>query len=164
MWLIDVLSRIVHVATAITLVGGSVFTLWVLLPSAKQLSDEAHETLRSAVMGRWKYFVHGGIVLFLVTGFYNYIRAMADHQDDGLYHALIGTKILLSLGVFFLAAAMVGKSPKLEPIRQSRAKWLRVLVLLAAVIVAIAGFVKVRGGVADGSEANAATAEPVETE
>ena len=158
MWLIDVLSRIVHVATAITLVGGSVFLTWVLLPSAKQLSDEMHEKLRGAVMGRWKYFVHGGIVLFLLSGFYNYIRAMPLHEDDGLYHALIGTKILIALCVFFLAAALVGRSPKLEGIRRSRATWLKVLVLLAAVIVAISGFVKVRGGVA-GAEADPAPAE-----
>ena len=158
MWLIDILSRIVHVATAITLVGGSVFTAWVLLPSAKQLSDEAHTTLRSAVTGRWKYFVHVGIVLFLLSGLYNYIRAMPLHDGDGLYHALVGTKILIALGVFFLAEALVGRSAKLEPIRQSRAKWLKVLVLLAAVIVAISGFVKVRG-VPDRAEPSPAAAE-----
>lgn len=161
MWLIDVLSRIVHVGTAITLVGGSVFTVWVLLPSAKQLSDDAHTTLRTAVMGRWKYFVHVGIVLFLVSGLYNFVRALPDHDNDSLYHALMGTKILIALVVFFLAAALVGKSPKLEPIRQQRAKWLKVLVLLAAVIVAISGFVKVRGSVAEASDsAPVEAAEP----
>ena len=144
MWIIDVLSRVVHVGTAITLVGGSVFMLFVLLPSAKQLSDDARDQLATAIGSRWKRFVHIGILLFLVSGFYNYIRAIPLHKGDGLYHAMVGTKILIALGVFFLAAALVGRSEKLAAIRANRAKWLKVLVLLAAVIVAISGFVKVR--------------------
>lgn len=142
---IDVLSRFVHVATAITLVGGSVFTLLVLLPAVKVLSEDAHQTLAGAVTSRWKRFVHLGILLFLVSGFYNYMRAIPLHKGDGLYHALLGTKMLSALGVFFIASALVGRSPKMESFRRNRPKWLAVLVLLAATIVGISGFVKVRG-------------------
>lgn len=145
MWMVDVLSRVVHVGTAITLIGGSVFMLLVLLPSARRLSDAAHEQLAASVGSRWKWFVHIGILLFLLSGFYNYVRAIPLHRGDGLYHALLGTKMLLALVVFFFAAALVGKSGKLAAIRANRAKWLTVLVFLAAVIVAISGFVKVRG-------------------
>lgn len=142
---IDVISRIIHVGTAITLVGGSVFTAFVLLPSAKQLSDESHLKLAGLVKSRWKRFVHGGILLFLVSGIYNYIRAIPLHKGDGLYHGLVGTKIILALVVFFIAAALVGRSEKLEPIRQKKDAWIKGLVLSAAIIVAISGFVKVRG-------------------
>ena len=142
---IDVLSRITHVGTAITLVGGSVFTLLVLMPSAKELPDEAHDRLSDAVKSRWKRFVHIGVTLFLISGIYNYVRAIPNHRGDGLYHALLGIKMLLALVVFFLAAALVGRSQKLEPIRKSRSKWLTIMVILAAVIVAISGFLKVRG-------------------
>lgn len=145
MEIIDIISRIVHVGTAITLVGGSVFTAFVLLPSAKELDDEAHNQLAAAIKNRWKRFVHPGVLLFLLSGFYNYIRAIPNHRGDGLYHGLVGTKMILALGVFFLAAALVGRSPKLEPIRQQKAKWIKVIVLLAAIIVSISGFVKVRG-------------------
>ena len=115
------------------------------MPAAKQLSEQSHDQLSAAVKGRWKRFVHIGVVLFLVSGFYNYWRAIPLHQGDGLYHALVGTKMLLALGVFFIAAALVGRSPKLESIRRQRGTWLTVMVLLAATIVAISGFVKVRG-------------------
>lgn len=145
MWVIDVVSRIVHVGTAITLVGGSLFMLLVLIPSAKELSEEIHQKLASAVQSRWKRMVHIGVALFLISGFYNYFRAIPQHRGDGLYHALLGTKMLLALAVFFLAAALVGRSAALEPIRVNRGKWLKVLVVLAAAIVAISGFVKVRG-------------------
>ncbi|QEG00124.1 hypothetical protein Mal15_41930 [Stieleria maiorica] len=145
MEILDIVSRIVHVGTAITLVGGSVFTAFVLMPSAKELSDDAHAQLAGSVTSRWKRFVHLGVLLFLVSGFYNYFRAMPAHQGDSLYHALVGTKMLLALAVFFLAAALVGRSAKLQPIRDKKSTWIKVLVLLAAIIVAISGFVKVRG-------------------
>jgi len=143
---IDVLSRIVHVSTAITLVGGSVFTLWVLIPAAKTLSEEAHAELAGKIRDRWKRFVHIGVTLFLISGFYNYFQAIPSHKGDGLYHGLLGAKMLLAFGVFFLAAALVGRSRALEPIRANREFWLRILILLAVVIVAISGYVKVREG------------------
>ena len=144
MEIIDIISRIVHVGTAITLVGGSVFTAFVLMPSAKQLSADAHNQLAASVTARWKRFVHPGILLFLLSGFYNYFRAMPLHKGDILYHALVGTKMILALGVFFIAAALVGRSEKLAPIREEKSKWIKILVLLAAIIVAISGFVKVQ--------------------
>lgn len=146
--LIDTISRIVHVSTAIVLVGGSVFMTFVLLPTASQISDGEHEKLRGLINGRWKRFVHAGILLFLVTGFYNYFQQMQYHKGDGLYHALVGTKILLALGLFFIASALVGRSKAFESVRASRARWLKIMVLLAAIIVGISGFVKVRGPVA----------------
>ena len=145
MWYVDIASRIIHVGTAITLVGGSMFMLWVLMPSVSALTEEDRRKLHHSVIGRWKKFVHIGITLFLASGIYNYVRAVPNHRGDGLYHALLGTKMLLALVVFFLAAALVGRSSGLEPIRQNRQKWLRVLVSIALVIVAISGFVKVRG-------------------
>ena len=146
MFAVDVASRIIHVLTAITLVGGSIFMLLVLIPSANEkLNEEEHDRLAPGVVGRWKRFVHGGVLLFLVTGFYNFFRAIPQHKGDGLYHALVGTKIILALIVFFLAAALVGRSEKLQFIRDKRQKWMRVMIGIALLIVAISGFVKVRG-------------------
>ena len=145
MLILDTLSRIVHVSTAIVLIGGSAFTLWVLLPSAKQLSEEAHSQLAAAINGRWKRFIHGGIALFLLSGFYNYVRAIPAHKGDGLYHGLLGTKMLLAFVIFFLASALVGRSAKLAGMRAAKGKWLKVIVLLAAIIVGVSGYLKVRG-------------------
>lgn len=145
MFWIDVVSRITHVSTAIALVGGSVFTLLVLMPSAKLLSDEQHAVLADAVTGRWKKFVHAGVALFLISGLYNYSRAIPLHKGDGPYHMMLGIKMLLALTLFFIAAALVGRSQKLAGIRANRKRWLTVMVIIAAVIVTISGYVKVRG-------------------
>jgi uncharacterized membrane protein len=144
--LIPLVSRWIHVGTSIVLVGGTVFMRFVLAPAASAtLSNAEHAALRERILGTWKRFVHIGILLFLLSGFYNYLAvAIPKHKGDGLYHALMGTKILLALVVFFFASALVGKSPGLQKIRDNRAKWLLVVVLLSAIIVGIAGFLKIR--------------------
>lgn len=143
MFWIDVVSRILHVTTAILLLGGSLFTLLALQPVLQTQPD----TVRGAVSGgarqRWKRWVHLGIAVFLLTGFYNYFRAMPLHRGDGLYHALVGTKILVALVVFFMASVLVGRSSKFETWRQAGAWPLKLLCLLGLVIVVISGFLKV---------------------
>ncbi len=145
MFAVDVASRLIHVLTAIVLLGGSTFMLLVVLPTL-QSSDEGTRTkIASGLRSIWKRYVHAGIALFLITGFYNYFKAMPLHKGDGLYHGLIGTKIILALGVFFLASALVGRSAAFEGMRSNSSKWLKILCLLGIVIVAISSFVKIRG-------------------
>src|SRR5262249_1670489 len=140
------LFRWLHVGTAIVLLGGSVFMRFVLMPAAEKLPSDAHETLRGHILSVWKVFVHVGVTLLLASGLYNYIAVtLPQHRGDGLYHALMGIKILLALAVFFPAEALVGRAPAFEGMRQKRKLWLGVVVLLGALIVAISGFLKVRG-------------------
>ncbi len=150
---LTVLFRWIHVGTAIVVLGGSVFMRFVLMPAGSKLPDDAHDELRKNVMAVWKRIVHGGIALFLISGFYNYLVVTRPlHDGDGRYHMLIGIKILLALVVFFLASALVGRSSAFEGLRQARAKWLAIVILLATVIVGISGFVKVRGVPATNSQ------------
>jgi uncharacterized membrane protein len=142
------LTRILHVGTAIVVVGGTFFVRFVLFPAATQnLSDDAHARLRGAVMGTWKKIIHIGIALFILTGAINYYRVIAQgsHKGDSLYHALLGTKILLALGIFFIAEALVGRSSAFEGLRRNAPKWLLANLLLASIIVAVSGFLRVRG-------------------
>jgi hypothetical protein len=142
------LTRVLHVGTAIVVVGGTFFVRFVLFSAATQsLADDAHARLRSAVMATWKKIVHTGIALFLLTGGINYYRVIATgtHKGDAVYHALLGTKIILALVVFFIASALVGRTPAFDGMRRSAPKWLLVNLLLAAIIVATSGFLKTRG-------------------
>ena len=140
------LFRWLHVGTAIVLLGGTVFMRFVVMPAAARLPEDAHQTLRGHLRATWKWFVHAGIVLLLVSGLYNYLAvAVPRHKGDGLYHALMGTKILLALAIFFLGSVLVGRAAAFEGLRQKARTWLGVLVLLGVLIVAISGFLKVRG-------------------
>jgi len=156
---LDTLFRWLHVGTAIVLLGGSVFMRFVLMPAAEKLPSDAHDTLRGHVRAVWKVFVHVGVTLLLASGLYNYLVVMIPkHKGDALYHALMGTKILLALAVFFLAEVLVGRAPAFEGMRQKLKLWLVVVVLLGALIVAISGFLKIRGvPAASGSAARGRT-------
>lgn len=134
-----VLSRWMHIGTAIVLVGGSCCLRFVVMPVLTGQSSE----LQIAIRDRWKKVVHVGIAFFLLSGFYNYIRAMPLHKGDGLYHGLIGTKIILAFAVFFIASALVGRSEGTRRFRDQSRFWMTVLIALAAVIVAISGVIKV---------------------
>lgn len=142
---VNVLSRFLHVAVAIVLVGGTVFMRFILMPAAKEMPEAEHDQLRQRLLARWKRVVHGGIAVLFLSGLYNYIQQRPIHKGDSLYHALLGTKFLLAIVVFFIASALVGRSKTFETLRQNRAKWMGVVVLLSALIVGISGFVKVRG-------------------
>ena len=58
---------------------------------------------------------------------------------------MLGTKIILAFVVFFLSSALVGRSSAFEWMRSNIKTWLLVTISLAALIIAISGFVKVRG-------------------
>ncbi len=142
---LEVLSRFLHVAAAIVMVGGTVFMRFLLMPAAKELPEAEHDQLRQRLLARWKRVVHIGITMLLLSGLFNYMQQIPKHKGDGLYHALLGMKMLLALAVFFIASVLVGRSATFEKMRQNRAKWMGLIVLLSALIVGISGFVKVRG-------------------
>jgi uncharacterized membrane protein len=147
MFYLEVASRIIHVASAIVLVGGSVFMLLVVQPVIGKMDEGQRATLVDAFISRWKRVVHLGVTLFLVSGIYNYYLVIQRglHKGDGLYHGLLGAKMLMALAVFFIAAALVGRSSALARFRENRRLWTAVVVLLAAIIVCISGYLKIRG-------------------
>ncbi|MCA9080768.1 MAG: hypothetical protein KDA58_09430, partial [Planctomycetaceae bacterium] len=103
----DVTARFLHVIVAVLLVGGAMFTRFVLMHAAESLPDDAHAQLKEQVANRWRRIVMAGTLILLITGFYNYlIVTMPKHQGDGQYHMLMGIKMLLAFVVFFLAAAL----------------------------------------------------------
>ena len=146
MLIVEILSRWLHIFSAIVLLGGSVYVRFVLMPAAAQLPDAEHAQLREALRRTWSKIVGAGVGLLLLSGFFNYMRAVGgDPKPSALYHALVGTKMLLSFGVFFLASALSGRSSAFEGLRKNSRAWLGVTIALAAIVVALAGVVKVVG-------------------
>lgn len=143
---LELASRWLHVLSAITLLGGSIFSLAVLMPAAKELSEPEHEKLRAAVLQRWKKFVHAGIGLLFLTGIFNFIRAIYAHKglpDYGTYHLVINTKILLAFAIFFLASILVGRTSAAIAMRKNAKLWVGVIVALGVTVVILSGYAKV---------------------
>ncbi|MCA9063241.1 MAG: hypothetical protein KDA96_09285 [Planctomycetaceae bacterium] len=141
---IAVISRWTHVGTAIIFVGGTFFLRFILTPVLDRLPDVERSDLTRRILRAWKNVVHTGMMLFIVSGFYNYlIVAVPTHKGDKLYHPLIGLKIILAFGMFFVAIALVGKSSRFDGMRRNAKFWQNMILVIALVIVGISGFAKV---------------------
>jgi uncharacterized membrane protein len=138
------LMRWMHMLAAVSVAGSIFFFVLVLRPAAaKALTPEQHAALREPLMRRWKMIIHPSIVLFLVSGFYNYIAVTSKlHEGQGLYHALFGVKFLLALAVFALAIVLTSTRKWSARWRESRGAWLA-LVLVTLAVVLIGGLMKV---------------------
>ncbi len=135
------ISRWIHLASAIVAVGGAVFMRFALLPAAKAtLTDDLHERLREAVRARWVKFVYASIALLLITGSINFaILVIPSKIKSHLYHPIFGVKILAAFAVFFIASALMSRGPGFAGIRAKRAKWLGILIALGGLIVLLSG-------------------------
>lgn len=143
---IDLLSRWVHVGTAIVLLGGTAYVRFVLQPAASQLPDEQHQKLRELVTARWKRFVHGGIFLLLVTGLWNWLVAANPAPEfRKTYQMIMGIKFLIALLLFVVASAVVGRSKAFDRLRQNPKRALGLIVLLGTIIVCMSGYLRVEG-------------------
>lgn len=138
------IMRWAHIFAAVIAVGGAIFLRFVLMPSAQaSLDDAAHARLRSALIGRWQKFVHTCVLLFLVSGFYNYLAITRfEHEGQPLYHMLFGIKFLLALAVFALAVALTSLKSWSEKLRSNSRMWLVVLVALAAAVILVSGYMR----------------------
>ena len=139
--LLGIISRWIHIGSAIVLLGGTICLKFVVGPVLKDQSQE----LKEAVRGRWKRFVHAAIAGLLLSGLYNYLKAFPLHRGDGLWHAMVDTKIILALGVFFIASVLAGRSKGTQKFRDNAAKWTTIAILLGLLIVAMSGIAKVVG-------------------
>lgn len=145
--LLPLLMRWIHVVTAVVLVGGLIFYRFVFVPVANTvLTPDEREKLQVPLMRRWKLFVHPPIILFLGSGFYNYLFVTRfNHEGQGLYHMLFGAKFLLALVVFGLGIVMTSTMAWSEKLRRNQGLW-GVLIVLALAVVLLGGYMKVMPG------------------
>jgi uncharacterized membrane protein len=136
--------RWAHILAAITAVGGILFMRFVLAPSAAAVLDDAtHQKLRAAILKRWQHVVHTCILLFLVSGLYNYLTVTQFlHPDQPIYHMLFGIKFILAIVVFALALGLTSTRGWAEPFRKNTKLWTSVLAGVAVVVVAISGILR----------------------
>lgn len=141
---VGILFRWLHVLSAITAVGGTIFMRMALVPSVAVLTAEQHKALHEQVRSRWVKFVMAAILFLIVSGLYNFLAKFRtiDREYIGLYHGLFSVKFTLALVIFFLASALMGRSPVFAKIRQNARLWLSVNMALAILVVCISGVLR----------------------
>ena len=136
----SVLLRVLHISSAVILVGGIFYQRTILAGSGEQSGTEEQRSL----WGRWV-----GVATFLLlgTGLYNFITMVQQAKAAGnplpsTYHALFGIKFLLALVVMFLAAILAGKTETAEKFRQNQRKWLNVAWMASLAIIVLAAVLR----------------------
>lgn len=139
-YVLQLLARVLHILSAIILVGGLFYQRSILSASG----TEACFAGRRNVWAKWV-----GITTFLLlaTGLYNFITIVRaakgiDAPLPSTYHALFGIKFLLGLVVMFLAAIMAGKTGAAERFREKMGTWLNVAWVASLAILILAAMLR----------------------
>ncbi len=139
-YFIGVVSRVLHIVSAVILLGGVFYLRTVLAPAGA----EACFAGRRGVWAKWVGMTSG---FLLLSGFYNFYVAIMTAKEAGeklpsSYHMLFGIKFLLALGLMFLAAIVAGKTDAAERFRQQIGKWLNIAWALGLSIVVIGAILR----------------------
>jgi uncharacterized membrane protein len=141
---VSLVSRWLHIMAAATAVGGTIFALMVVLPAAGVLTPEARESFHVAARRRWSKIVMTAIAVLLLSGLYNYLTIRQNYKVvlPRWYEPAFGVKFLLALAVFTIASLLVGRTSLAQRIRVNARFWLSANLLLAALIIAISGWMR----------------------
>lgn len=148
MLLLDLILRWMHIFGAIMLVGSTIFMRTVCVPAKIISGDEPSEAYSEVQRRAWARMVIIASSQLLISGIVNVILIVQRYEFDksqfpgGLYHPLLGVKFLLAMMVFFLAAAISGRSSLAQKLRQKECTWHTVNMVLAIIIVCMAGLMR----------------------
>jgi len=142
-------SRVLHILSAIVLVGGLFYLRAVITPALSRLpqrgsKDQATDsTATDALFGgrraAWAMWVGLASLLLLATGLFNFLQIVRMHERLGpVYHSVAGLKILTGLALFILAAILAGNSPSAQAMQRNWRAWLN-LCLAIGILTAVLG-------------------------
>ena len=103
---IAVFFRILHIFSAITLLGGVLAWRFAAIPAESTLANETRAKLGNAAAAAWRPWVLFAVAGLLVSGLWNFLHKTG---LTPVYHAIFGIKVLLALHVF--AAAILAARP-----------------------------------------------------
>ncbi len=140
--IISLLMRWMHILAAIALMGGTIFMRFALHPALQVLGADQQKALKGAIRGRWSKWVMASSGFLLISGIVNIVLFSQAKEVSGLYHPIVGVKMLLALAIMFIASALVGRSANAERFREKAVFWLNLNLVLAVVVVCIGGFLR----------------------
>ena len=136
-------SRVLHVASAAVLVGGLVYLRLVVAPQVAK-GDASAEKVFGTRRRTFALTVIMTTVLLLASGFYNLLVVTIRRNAPlpPLYHMLFGMKFLLALALFFVAAAIGGKSNMADKFRASLKPLLNLAIAASIAILVVAAVMR----------------------
>jgi uncharacterized membrane protein len=138
---LNLIMRWLHIFSAITAVGATIFLRLVLIPSLTGLPDEARALLLKNMSGRLRTLIHSAIGGIIISGLYN--THVLWKTSIGPYALVYVVKVSLALIIFIVAILLTSSRPKWAAFQANRKKWLAVNVILAVIIVALSSYLRV---------------------
>ena len=146
--LLDLLLRWIHIFGAIMLVGSTIYMRCVHVPAKLLSDDELSDAYNEAQRKFWSRMVMIASGQLLISGIINVVLIVQRYDIDksefpgNAYHAILGVKFLLAMVVFFLAAAISGRKALAKKVQQKEKMWLTVNMVLAIIVVCMAGVMR----------------------
>ena len=138
MEVLNVVMRVVHIGSAIGLLGGTLFALVAFIPASSTLEEGPRESILGIVSRRFYRIAHPAILLLLISGGYNFAIQLDAYREAGpLAHGLLGIKILLALVIFGIVFAQTFGVLKGRP-----GRWMMVNITLGTLIIILAAVVR----------------------
>jgi len=143
--ILPLISRWIHVISATALVGGLVFFRFVVIPVGESgLSPDTYKDVRDKLARRFQMISHLCLLLFLISGFYNYIVVTSpNHDGQPIYHMLFGIKFTFAMATFVIVIMVTSKRARGERMRENGRRWFMIALASALVTVMIGGVMKV---------------------
>ena len=157
---LPLLARWVHIISATALVGGLIFFRFVVIPVGESsLSEEVYKDVRDKLARRFQLISHLCLLLFLISGFYNYIVVTSPlHEGQSVYHMLFGIKFTFAMAAFVIVIMVTSKRARGERMRANGRRWFLIALAVALVTVMLGGVMKMLPA----AEAPGGDAEPAE--
>jgi len=140
MAILNLIMRWLHLFSAITAVGSSIFLRVALLPTAYQLSNEARTALFKGLAKPARLLIHASIGGLLISGLYNTHVQWATSVFP--YPLIYAAKVTLALTIFVVAILLTSSDPRWATLQANRKKWLTLNVALAALLVALSAYLR----------------------
>ncbi|MCH7870590.1 MAG: hypothetical protein IID33_02715, partial [Planctomycetes bacterium] len=121
--------------------GGALYHLFFVQPMLESLGPEHRRSVGELMAARWRPWLFTAVVVLFVSGLMNFLMFKVphyrDHSSAGLYHGLIGAKIILALGVMHVMTMLSLPGDKFDKKYRERAGfWLSLAVaMLVGIIV-----------------------------
>jgi uncharacterized membrane protein len=138
-YIIYVVLRVLHILSAIIMVGGLFYSKTILVPAGVDPYAGQRQV--------WARWVGLATLFLLVSGLANFMNIMTAAKANGTplpstYHMLFGIKFLLGLFLMFLAAILSGKTALADKFRLKMGKWLSIAWTVSLAIVIIGAILR----------------------
>jgi hypothetical protein len=148
---------------AIMLVGSVVVMRTVYVPARERVDDQPGAEFAEMLRKLMARFVMIASAWLLISGIISFILFVNRYEIDksefpgSMYHMIFGIKFLIALCIFFLTAALNGRTSLAQKMREREKTWLTVNLVLVGLIVFLAAILRL----ADRTEKSESSALPV---